>query len=55
MDFLQNHIEALIFCNAQPIKKEELQACLNEMLATEIPMEDIENTLIVLSDKYKDE
>ncbi|MBC8110319.1 MAG: SMC-Scp complex subunit ScpB [Verrucomicrobia bacterium] len=37
------------------MKKEELQACLNEMLATEIPIEDIENTLFVLSDKYKDE
>lgn len=41
MDFLGNHIEALIFCAEKPIKLVDLQACLSEMFEVDVPEEDI--------------
>jgi segregation and condensation protein B len=55
MDYLEHHIEALIFCATQPIRPDEIQACLNEMLQTEIPSEDIQQALRSLLAKYKDD
>ena len=55
MNFLQNHLEALIFCSSAPIKVEELQACLNEMLETTIPLPDIITALQLLIEKYTSE
>ncbi len=52
MNFLQNHIEALIFCAATPIKAEEIHACLNEMFQTEVPLPDILSSLQSLTEKY---
>jgi segregation and condensation protein B len=53
LKFLENHIEALVFCATEPIKTKEIEACLSEMLATEIPIADIENTLAALQIKYR--
>lgn len=53
MDFLQQHIEALIFCAAEPITTDEIVACLTEMFDTPIPMEDVENTIQKIITKYK--
>ncbi|UII28183.1 SMC-Scp complex subunit ScpB [Fulvivirga maritima] len=53
MDFLQNHIEALIFCSPAPILEKELQSCLSEMFEADVPIEDIENVLGKLKDKYE--
>jgi segregation and condensation protein B len=52
LDFLQNHIEALIFCSTQPIKEEEIQSCLAEMFDTALPIEDISDAISKLTDKY---
>lgn len=53
MKYLENHIEALIFCASEPISKKDIQACLSEMLDSEIPKSDIEEGLIHLVEKYK--
>lgn len=55
MDFLSNHIEALIFCSSSPITEEEIQHCLNEMFEAEIPEKDILHGLESLQKKYADE
>ncbi|MGI9541704.1 MAG: SMC-Scp complex subunit ScpB [Cyclobacteriaceae bacterium] len=55
MDFLTNHIEALIFCSSKPIRKSEIQACLVEMFEADIPEKDIKAALEVLQKKYEDE
>lgn len=55
MSFLQRHIEALVFCSAEPIGTEELAACLSEMFDAEVPLTDIEQALKELSEKYKEE
>ena len=55
MDFLSNHIEALIFSSPKPIKKEEIKNCLNEMFDADIPDKDIELALEQNIAKYKDE
>lgn len=55
MDFLGNHIEALIFCAPKPIQKKEIHQCLNEMFEAEISIKDIEASIEQLSAKYQDE
>ncbi len=55
MNFLQNHIEALIFCSPQPIRITEIQQCLSEMFEAEIPQEDIEAAIEELKQKYEPE
>ncbi|HEY9487719.1 MAG TPA: SMC-Scp complex subunit ScpB [Chryseosolibacter sp.] len=52
MDFLQNHIEALIFCSPSPIKLAEIKSCLSEMFNAEVPDEDILGAIQRLEDKY---
>lgn len=52
MDFLINHIEALIFCSHTPIRLSELKACLSEMFNADIPEEDILNAIQKLEEKY---
>ncbi|HMV07781.1 MAG TPA: SMC-Scp complex subunit ScpB [Cyclobacteriaceae bacterium] len=52
MDFLQNHIEALIFCSPTPIKVSEIKACLSEMFNADVPEEDITNAIIRLDEKF---
>ena len=55
MDFLGNHIEALIFCAPKAIKTEDIQACLSEMFETEVPLGDIEKAIEALLEKYSSE
>lgn len=56
MDFLQNHIEALIFCSPIPIKIEDLKSCLSEMFSADLPNQDIIVCIDALVEKYsKDE
>jgi segregation and condensation protein B len=55
MDFLNRHIEALIFCAPEPITASEISKCLSEMFATEIPFDHIESGLIELGNKYDQE
>lgn len=55
MDFLGNHIEALIFCAPKAIKIEDIQSCLSEMFEAEIPLADIEKGLEEIQQKYSAE
>ncbi len=52
MDFLHRHIEALIFCAAEPLTEEEIVKCLSEMFQAEIPKEHISKAISDLQDKY---
>lgn len=52
MDFLQNHIEALIFCSPSPVKVSEIKTCLSEMFNADVPEEDIVNAIKRLDDKF---
>ncbi|MBV6645713.1 MAG: SMC-Scp complex subunit ScpB [Cyclobacteriaceae bacterium] len=53
MDYLTNHIEALIFCAPKPIPENELQACLKEMFEADVPIADINDGVAKLEEKYK--
>lgn len=55
MDFLQNHIEALIFCSPAPIKLADIKACLSEMFNADIPEEDIMGAIQRLDEKFQAE
>ncbi|MBY0425159.1 MAG: SMC-Scp complex subunit ScpB [Cytophagales bacterium] len=55
MDFLQNHIEALIFCSKDPVRISDIISCLEEMFGTQLPQEDVENALIQVIKKYEPE
>ncbi len=53
MDFLQNHIEALIFCAPSPITEEEIRQCMTEMFDADIELRVIEETLQRIIEKYE--
>ncbi len=55
MDFLKNHIEALIFCSPSPIKLVEIKACLSEMFNADVPEEDILEAVQRLEEKFLSE
>jgi len=55
MDYLQNHIEALIFCSTHAISIEEIHLCLNEMLDSDIDIDDINASTMVLLNKYEND
>ena len=55
MDFLKNHVEALIFCSVQPIKDVEIQSCLAEMFDADMPLEDISKAIEQLQERYTSE
>jgi segregation and condensation protein B len=55
LNFLQNHIEALIFCSETPVKLSEIKQCLTEMFEAEVPEEDIQSSLELLLLKYQEE
>jgi segregation and condensation protein B len=55
MDFLLNHIEALIFCSPTPIKLVDIKACLSEMFNADVPEEDIINAIQRLEEKFASE
>lgn len=55
MDFLQNHIEALIFCSPSPLKVKDLIQCLTEMFEAEVPEKDIDGAIERIQKKYEDD
>lgn len=55
MDFLQNHIEALIFCSPTPVKLADIKSCLSEMFNADVPEEDIVNAIKRLEEKFLSE
>jgi segregation and condensation protein B len=55
LDFLSNHIEALIFVSPKPVREEEIKNCLGEMFGAEVPDDDIAASIQKLIDKYDSE
>jgi len=55
VDFLKNHIEALVFCTDKPIKVEDIKACLSEMFEANVPEQDITDALGQIEQKYLDD
>ncbi len=53
MDFLHNHLEALIFCAEEPVTALDLGRCLSEMFDAELAQEDVLNALEELKAKYE--
>jgi len=53
LDFLQNHIEALIFCAPNPLKETEIIACLTEMFEADVPAKDVAAAIKKLDAKFK--
>ena len=52
MDYLANHIQALVFCSPKPITEEEIQDCLKEMFDADVPGEDITSGLDTIKQKF---
>lgn len=55
MDFLQNHIEALIFCSPTPVRLADIKTCLSEMFNADVPEEDIMGAIQRLEEKFQAE
>ncbi|MEM6643746.1 MAG: SMC-Scp complex subunit ScpB [Bacteroidota bacterium] len=55
MDYLSNHIEALVFCAPKPVSVQEVQGCLKEMFDAEVPEEDVKNGLESIREKFSSE
>jgi segregation and condensation protein B len=55
VDFLQNHVEALIFCAPSPVKVTDIQACLSEMFGAEVPEDDIKGAIERIEQKFSAE
>ncbi|MEM6736627.1 MAG: SMC-Scp complex subunit ScpB [Bacteroidota bacterium] len=52
MDYLANHIQALVFCSPKPITEVEVQDCLKEMFDAEVPSKDISDGLNTIQEKF---
>jgi segregation and condensation protein B len=52
LDFLQNHIEALVFCSPNPIKLTDIKACLSEMFGADVPEEDVQAAIQRVEEKF---
>jgi segregation and condensation protein B len=55
VDFLKNHVEALVFCSPDPISEEDIKTCLVEMFDAKVPKKDIEKALAEISQKFESE
>lgn len=53
MDYLANHIQALVFCAPKPITEEEIQDCLKEMFDADVPGDDIAGGLATIKEKFE--
>lgn len=54
MDYLANHIEALVFCSPKPITENEIQNCLKEMFDADVPADDISGGLKSIQEKFSE-
>lgn len=52
MKVLQQHIEALVFCNQEPVTVEEIKECLASMFDAELLFDDIELAIVKIIKKY---
>ena len=52
MQHLQAHIEALIFCNQEPVSVKELQGCMSDTLDAKVSTKDVEEVLLKIVERY---
>ena len=55
MEFLDKHIEALIFCSPSALKVSDIQQCIEALFDTKIPTEDIEQAIAKITERYNSE
>lgn len=55
MDYLEHHVEALIFCSPEPVSQDDILKCLKEMFEADVPESDIEKSIQKLKAKYEDD
>ncbi len=55
MDYLIQHVEALIFTAERPVSIKEIKNCLEATFQANISKTDIENALVALTEKYQDD
>lgn len=55
MDYLANHIEALVFCSPKPVTEAEIQSCLKEMFDADVPANDIAEGLEKIKTKFSED
>lgn len=55
MDYLVNHIEALIFCSPRPITISDIVGALQEMFEADVPSEDVENSVRQIQEKFSED
>ena len=55
MEFLQQHVQALIFASPQAISLDEIHTVLGEAFETEISLDDIKVTMFTLRELFSDE
>ena len=53
MDFLINHVEALIFCSDKAVSVEDICETMAEMFDAEVPEQDVQSAVESLVEKYK--
>ncbi|HAA22709.1 MAG TPA: SMC-Scp complex subunit ScpB [Cytophagales bacterium] len=53
MDFLVNHVEALIFCSDKAVSADEIRDTMAEMFDAEVPVADVESAIETLMQKYQ--
>ena len=53
MDFLDKHIESLIFCSSDPVSEKEIASTLTEMFEAEVADDDVKNAILALRSKYE--
>jgi len=53
LDYLTNHIEALVFCSPKPITEKEIHDCLKEMFDADVPAGDIAQGLAEVQQRYE--
>lgn len=52
MEFLQNYIQAIIFCSSSPVAIEELQQCLSQTLQQEVTISDVLECIEAMNQRF---
>ncbi len=52
MDYLNQHVESLIFCSSEPVSVNDIISCLSEMFGVDFLERDILNKIDELKEKY---
>ncbi|WP_425390019.1 SMC-Scp complex subunit ScpB [Ekhidna sp.] len=55
MDYLANHIQALVFCSPKPITESEIQECLKEMFDADVPVDDIASGIKLVEERFQND